>query len=126
MARSIKDRTKTKVGREIEAALASLNDRFNFFLFLERQFLEGLSTVASSSADKFTTSVFSANPYARKIHVPVRDLQTFAVEHRNVTFGSLERNSSAHARRGVSRQQALSVLNLRKGSKLGQTTPVLP
>lgn len=88
MAISRKDSTKTWIGREIEGTLASFNDRCAFFLFLEHQFFEGLTTLASNSVEKFTTEVFSANPYASKIRVRLRDLQPFGMEHRSATFAA--------------------------------------
>jgi len=88
MARIVKDRTKTRLGREIEAALISLNDQHAFFLFLEYQFFEQLRALSPTSAEHFTTVAFPGNRYASKIHVRLRDLPSFGEAHRSVTFGA--------------------------------------
>lgn len=78
-----KDRTKTRVGRNIEAALTALNDQYTFFLFLEAQFLAQLSNLALTAGEKFTTEVFAGNRYASKIHVRLRALKAFGEAHRS-------------------------------------------
>jgi hypothetical protein len=88
LAPSIKDKTKSRMGREIEIALTALNDQLSFSLFLEHEFLEKIKGFGSALAKQFTTDVFSQNPNASRIHVRLGELPSFINAHRSVSFGA--------------------------------------
>jgi hypothetical protein len=83
----VRDKTQTRIGREIERRLASLNDRYSFFLFLEHEFSSQLHHSDPGLADHFTTDVFAGNPNAARIHVRLCELPGFIEANRVATFG---------------------------------------
>jgi hypothetical protein len=88
MSGTVKCRTHTPIGRKIEGALASLNDQYEFFLFLEYEFIVQLQRSGPRLAEQFTTDVFAANPHSSRIHVQLKDLPAFGEGNRSVSFGA--------------------------------------
>lgn len=75
-------------GKAVLDQLAALNDELCFFLFAAEEMSRGLRRFSPALDTVFSTDLFSDNPEARRIHVPLSQLRQFQRVHGSSTYYS--------------------------------------
>ncbi|MGZ8284189.1 MAG: hypothetical protein ACXWUZ_03895 [Allosphingosinicella sp.] len=69
---------KTPVAARFLQRLIEVGDQICFSAFRQWEFDRALASLATQQADEFTPTVFTANPYSRKINRRIADLPSFS------------------------------------------------
>jgi hypothetical protein len=74
------------IGRAVLQRLALVNNQLCFFLFAEHEVARELDRFSSVLDVSYSTDLFSDNPQAKRIHIPLSELRGHQVIHRDATF----------------------------------------